>query len=91
MKKLVVNNFAYVFGGDESAGWLPANASRPNLTPVEEVIIDVAIEEVEGGALLIYTSQDGVLANDYWYESIPHAIDGANEKFGIHNDAWKEE
>jgi hypothetical protein len=35
------------FGGEEHAGWLPANAATPPPTPVEGAIVDVEIGEVE--------------------------------------------
>jgi hypothetical protein len=91
MTRLRVSNFPYVFGGDKPSGWLPPNSSTPEPTPVHEITIDVTVETVEGGALLIYTSQDGAFANDFWYGSVGAALEGAKERFGISRDAWREE
>ena len=40
------------FGGEQHSGWLPANASTPPPTPVEDALVDFEVHEVEGGYIL---------------------------------------
>lgn len=52
--------------------------------------LEVTIEEVPGGYLLIHCSreEDGIAFDD-WFETLAEAENAAQEKFGIGPDRWE--
>jgi hypothetical protein len=76
------------FGGDEHSGWLPPGAAKPLPTPIEDVILDVEIEEIESGFSLIYQSRDGSKFADSWFQTLKQAENAAREQLGIEHDQW---
>ena len=76
------------FGGEEHTGWLPPGAAKPLPTPIYDVLLDVEIQQITGGYLLIYASQDGKFRADSWYEAMVDAEAAANEWFGISAEQW---
>ena len=85
-----IEHVAYQEGGEEHTGWLPAGAARPLPTPVRHFVLNLAIENVDGGYLLVYESQDGSLSGDWWYDSLERAMNGAAEMFGVQPTQWQD-
>ena len=67
------------FGGAQHSGWLPPGAITPLPTPIEDVILDVEIEAVDGGFLLIYQSRDGSKFADSWFQTLEQAEAAARD------------
>ena len=86
----LVEGVAYQEGGEEHSGWLPTGAARPLPTPVRHFVLDLAIESVDGGCLLLYESRDGTLSGDWWYDSLEKAMRGAAEMFGVKPVQWRD-
>ena len=76
------------FGGAEHSGWLPPGAAKPLPTPIEDVVLNVEIEAIEGGFLLIYRSHDGSKFADNWFQTLEQAERAARDEFGIERDQW---
>ncbi|OAI54179.1 hypothetical protein AYO47_03385 [Planctomyces sp. SCGC AG-212-M04] len=85
-----IKNVSYQDGGEEHTGWLPAGAAKPLPTPVRLFVLDLTIEQVDGGCLLIYESRDDLLASDWWYDSIEQALEGAAGMFGVLPSQWQD-
>ena len=43
---------AHTFGDEAPSGWLPPHAALPPRTPKRTVMLDISIEEVDGGYIL---------------------------------------
>jgi hypothetical protein len=71
------------FGGEEHSGWLPANAATPRPTPAEDALVDLEIEEVEGGYVLQWFSRGTAHHGDSWHETLEDALKQANIEFGL--------
>ena len=71
------------FGGTEHSGWLPPGAAKPLPTPIEDVVLDVEIEAIEGGFILFWESRDGSTFADSWYQTLEHAEEAARHELGI--------
>jgi hypothetical protein len=48
-----VDGWPVTFGGEAHSGWLPSNAATPLPTPIERDVLDVTIEKIDAGYLLI--------------------------------------
>ena len=75
--------------GESHSGWLPEGASTPISTSTRDVALNITIEFDGSGYLLCYASEDGVLANDTWHQSLEDAEQAAVEYFGVRNDQWQ--
>jgi hypothetical protein len=84
-----IKNWKVIFGGEEHTGWLPAGATKPLPTLIQEIVLNITIEHDEPGYLLCYKSKDGDIYGDTWYETLEDAESGASEYFGINPDDWK--
>ncbi len=87
IKKII--NFKVITGGEQHTGWLPLNASKPQPTPVRAVFLNITIESDGFGYLLCYTSSDGSIVGDFWYEHLEDAESAAFEYFGVISNDWK--
>jgi len=76
------------FGGVEHSGWLPSGAATPLPTPIKDVVLDVHIEAIDAGFLLIWESRDGSEFADTWHQSLEHAEEYAKTELGISRDQW---
>jgi hypothetical protein len=85
-----IEDVPYQDGGEEHTGWLPAGAARPVPTPVRRFVLDLTIEQVDGGYLLLYQSRDGLLTGDWWYDSLEKALEGAAGMFGVLPAQWQD-
>src|SRR5690606_7634669 len=52
-----VEAWPVTFGGKEHCGWLPPHAATPKATPIEKELLDVRIEQCDGGYLLIWEAR----------------------------------
>lgn len=77
-------------GGAEHSGWLPAGAAPPPPTPVREAVLDVRIEETDGGYLLICHSRNTPDSGDRWHETIEDAEAKARDAFGLEPGDWQD-
>jgi len=84
-----INNYKVSTGGEQHTGWLPANASKPQPTPVQEVSLNITIEHDGSGYLLCYTSSDGSIFGDFWHENLEDAESAASEYFGVKSNDWE--
>jgi hypothetical protein len=75
------------FGGHKHEGWLPANATMPEATPVKNTLLTARIIDVEGGYILEWESQSGSHLGDTWHQSVADAENQAKIEFGI--EAWE--
>ena len=76
------------FGGEEPSGWLPANAAKPPPTPLEDALVDLEIDELEGGYILEWFSRDTSHHGDSWHESLEDALEQASTEFGVRPEEW---
>jgi hypothetical protein len=76
------------FGGEEHSGWLPPGAAMPLPTPIEDVVLDVEIEAIEGGFIFFWQSRDGSRIGDSWHRTLQEAEEAAREELGIERDQW---
>ena len=83
-----VSGLPHRFGGVEHSGWLPPGAAIPRPTPIEDVVLDVHIEDIGAGFLLIWESRDGSKFADTWHQSLEHAEEYAKVELGIERDQW---
>ena len=84
-----IKSYKVTIGGKQHTGWLPANASKPQPIPVQEVFLNISIEHDGFGYLLCYTSTDGGIFGDTWYETLNDAESAAFEYFGVKSNEWK--
>jgi hypothetical protein len=77
------------FGGEEHSGWLPANASTPPPTPVEDALVDFEVNEVEGGYILEWFSRNSSHHRDSWHETLEDALEQASTEFGVRPEEWQ--
>jgi len=75
-------------GGDQHRGWLPAGAALPLPEPIREVALDLSIEEIDAGFLVITSSADRSISGDTWHETLASAERAAFEAFGITPTDW---
>jgi hypothetical protein len=91
-----VDGWPFTFGGQVHSGWLPTNAALPLPTPVENEVLDVVIECVDGGYFLIWQARPSETnrasgppkAGDSWHETLAKAEAAAYEWFGIRAENW---
>jgi hypothetical protein len=84
------------FGGEMHSGWLPANAASPLPTPEEHEVLDVVIEHLDGGYLLVWQACPSETCResrppktgDSWHETLADAEVAAREWFGIEAQNW---
>ena len=76
------------FGGEEHAGWLPANAATPPPTPVEDAVVDLKVHEVDGGYILAWYSRNTSHHGDSWHETLHDALEQASTEFGARPEEW---
>ena len=76
------------FGGQEHSGWLPANTAKPPPTPLEDALVDLEIDELEGGYILEWFSRDTSHHGDSWHESLEDALEQASTEFGVRPEEW---
>jgi hypothetical protein len=76
------------FGGEEHSGWLPANASTPPPTPVEDALVDFEVNELEGGYILEWFSRNTNHHGDSWHETLDDALEQASAEFGVRPEEW---
>lgn len=77
------------FGGEEHSGWLPANAAMPLPTPVEDVLVDFEIDELEVGYILAWFSRNTSHHGDSWHETLEDALEQASTEFGVMPEEWQ--
>ncbi|QDT56744.1 hypothetical protein Pan44_48040 [Caulifigura coniformis] len=85
-----IEGVAYQEGGEEHSGWLPPGAAKPLPTPIRHLVLNLRIENVDGGSLLLYESQDGSMSGDWWYDSLEKAMQGAAAMFGVNAAQWED-
>ena len=91
-----VEAWPFTFGGEEHNGWLPSEAVMPKPAPTERVLLDVMIEQIEGGYLLVWAARPSATCHDKlasktgdtWHETIEDAESAAREYFGIDHGHW---
>ncbi len=84
-----IKNYKVTIGGKLHTGWLPANASNPQPTPVQKILLNISIEHDGFGYLLCYTSSDGGISGDTWHETLNDAEFSASEYFGVRSTEWE--
>jgi hypothetical protein len=77
-------------GGEVHRGWLPPGAAIPLPTPVRDLVLNLMVEELDGGYLLIGVSQDGSMDFDFWFDTLEAAIKAADEWFGVPASDWED-
>jgi hypothetical protein len=77
------------FGGEEHSGWLPANAAMPLPTPVEDLLVDFEIDELEVGYILAWYSRNSSHHGDSWHETLEDALEQASTEFGVRPEEWQ--
>lgn len=93
-----VENWPFTFGGVQHSGWLPPNAATPKPTPVEHVFLNVSIERVDGGYLLVWSDAraddagdpESQQNGDTWHQTIADAESAAADAFGITSEEWRD-
>jgi hypothetical protein len=91
-----VEDWPFTFGGEAHSGWLPPGATVPLPTPVEREQLDVSIEAIDGGYLLVWTARPSLTcrepippkAGDTWHATLAEAEDAARDAFGIEQEHW---
>jgi hypothetical protein len=77
------------FGGEVHSGWLPANAVTPPPTPVEHALVDLEVDELEGGYILEWYSRNTSHRGDSWHETLEDALEQASTEFGVRPEEWQ--
>ncbi len=93
-----VDGWPFTFGGEPHTGWLPPGAAVPLAMPVENERLDVSIEAIDGGYLLIWTAQPSRTCRDAmppktgdtWHATLADAEEAARQNFGIDHRHWIE-
>jgi hypothetical protein len=80
----------YQEGGEEHTGWLPAGAAKPLPTPVRHLVLNLEIEDLDGGYLLIGCSKDGSMVFDFWFDELEFALKSAKEWFSVETSQWED-
>jgi hypothetical protein len=91
-----IEGWSFAFGGNQHSGWLPPGAKTPLPTPIEHEVLDIEIEQIEGGYLLIWKARPSPTCSDMrppkvgdnWLQSLSDALDEARRHFGIPIDKW---
>jgi hypothetical protein len=91
-----VASWPFQFGGEPHSGWLPPNAALPLPTPIEPAFLEVVIEAIDGGFLLIWRTLDSLPSDaqrppkgsDTWHPTVADAMKSASTWFGIREDDW---
>jgi hypothetical protein len=91
-----VDGWPFVFGGEPHSGWLPPDAAMPLPTAEEHEILDVVIEQCDGGYLLVWAARPSDTCSemgppktgDNWHETVEAAEATAQEFFGIERGDW---
>lgn len=71
----------------DARGWLPRGAAVP--PPEEPAPVELHIEEVEAGALLLLTTPAGTF--DSWPHSFNDAVEHARREFQVLPEEWRRE
>jgi hypothetical protein len=80
---------AHSFGDEAPAGWIPPNAARPPRTPKRTVLLDISIEELDGGFILQWDGPAQEYSGDLWYQDLAYAEHAAEELFGVTRADWE--
>ena len=83
-----ITGMPFHFEGVEHSGWLPPAAARPLPTPIKQVLLDLEIVPESNGYLLCWSSDDGSVIGDLWFERLEDAIRQAEQDFGIGESEW---
>ena len=92
-----VEAWPFTFGGEADTGWLPPGFITPQPTPIERELLDVEIEQTDGGYLLTWAARPSPTCRelrapkvgDTWHETIEDAKAAANASFGIKHEDWR--
>ncbi len=91
-----VEGWEFTFGGETHSGWLPQGAAFPLPTPIEPEVLDIEIEKIDAGFLLIWIPRLSTTcrefrppkAGDSWHKTMTEAMDQACQAFGIQQEDW---
>lgn len=78
---------AHTFGDEAPSGWFPPPAGPPR-TPKRTVMLDISVEEVDGGYILEWSGPSPEYSGDHWYQDLAYAEHAAEELFGITRSNW---
>ena len=94
-----VEGWPFTFGGALHSGWLPPEAAPPPPRPTHREVLDITIEEENGGYLLIYAARPSPTcpepvrapyAGDTWHDTLEEAEEAAYEYFGVRREDWSD-
>lgn len=77
-----------VGGFMDSRGWAVAKQGAEVPEPVRVVTLTLAIEDDDGGFLLLCASEDKSVWSDSWLETLALAEQAAAEQFGVRPEQW---
>lgn len=91
-----VEAWPFTFGGQEHQGWLPPGAAVPLPTPLEHELLDIRIDRIDGGYLLIWSTRSSPTCRelrppkigDTWHETAEEAEQAACSHFGVGPEHW---
>ena len=96
-----VEAWPFTFGGELHSGWLPPEASPPHPRPMHRELLDITIEQEDGGAgyLLEHAARPSPTCpaplrppyvGDTWHETLEDAEEAAREYFGVREEDWSD-
>jgi hypothetical protein len=59
-------------------------------TPLRHLILNLEIQDADGGYLLIGESRDGGMFFDNWFNTLEAAQTAAEEWFGVQASQWRD-
>ncbi len=83
-----IRNRSLTLGGEEHSGWLPANVTHPQPTPIRQVLMKFEIQFDGAGYLLCVETDDQSIKGDTWHQSLEQAEKQAQEWFGVARHEW---
>lgn len=91
-----VENWVIHAGGQKHAGWLPCGAATPPPLPKRDVVLNLQIEEIDGGFLLLWElvedspdfPETSLRCGDTWHQSVEQAKQQAEFEFGVPAGRW---
>lgn len=95
-----VAGWPFTFGGELHSGWLPAEAAPPQPRLMHRELLDITIEQEDGGGyLLIHVARPSPTCpdpfrppcgGDSWHDSLEDAEEAAHDYFGIRREDWSD-
>jgi len=84
-----ITNYSVLVSGymRPGEGWSVVKDNECGQSDVRKVKAMIQIEEVSGGYLVLFSSNDKSVYCDDWFETLDHALEYCKDEYSIHH--WK--